>query len=188
MRILRSTMAAVALALLPTQRVAGQDLWVQADQETVRLAPSAFPKLPPVVLQALESRKCVIPQSNSDAAPHNVIRGSFARQGQIDWAVLCSRARASTILVVWGGEAACNEEMEVREDRSYLQRVAGGKVVFTRRIETITRDGIQRLYERYGGPVPPISNRQGIEDFTGGQGSVVRLCHDGRWMELTGKQ
>ena len=173
MIIRRSMIAAVTLALLPMRHAAAQDLWAQADQQMVRLAPSAFSKLPPAVMQALDSRKCQVPQSNSDAAPHNVIRGSFARQGQIDWAVLCSRAHASTILVVWGGEAACNEELEVREDRAYLQRVGGGKVVYTRRIETITRDGIQRLYERYGGPVPPFPTGKASRISPTGK---VRLC------------
>ena len=84
--------------------------------------------------------------------------------------------------------AECSDELEVREDRSYLQRVAGDKIVYTRRIALISRDGIQRLHDRYGGVKPPVSSRQGIEDITEGKGSEIRLCHEGRWVELTGRQ
>jgi hypothetical protein len=165
-----------------------QDRYVQADDQLSRLAPSAFTKVPAAVIQALEAKKCTIPQASGDPAPHNVIRGSFAKPGQTDWAALCSRAKASAIVIIWGGESACADELEVREDRSYLQRVAGDKIVFTRRLAVISPDGIQRLYERYGGVTPPVSTRQGIEDITEGDGSVVRLCHEGRWVELTGRQ
>ena len=46
----------------------------------------------------------------------------------------------------------------------------------------------QSFYDRYGGVKPPNTNRQGIEDITEGEGSEIRLCHDGRWIELTGRQ
>jgi len=35
---------------------------------------------------------------------------------------------------------------------------------------------------------PPDTNRQGIEDITEGEGSEIRLCYDGKWIELTGRQ
>jgi hypothetical protein len=165
-----------------------QDRWAQADEQLSRLAPSAFTKVPPSVIQALEAKRCTIPQASGDPAPHNLIRGSFARPGQTDWAALCSRARASAIVIIWGGASDCSDELEVREDRSYFQRVAGDKIVYTRRIAAISPDGIQRLYQRYSGVKPPVSNRQGIEDITEGKGSEIRLCHDGRWVELTGRQ
>ena len=154
-----------------------QDRWAQADEQLSRLAPSAFTKVPPAVIQALEAKRCTIPQSSGDPAPHNIIRGSFSRPGQTDWAALCSRAKASAIVIIWGGPSECSDELEVREDRSY-----------TRRIAPISPEGIQRLYDRYNGVKPPASPRQGIEDITDGQGSDIRLCHEGRWIELTGRQ
>jgi hypothetical protein len=41
----------------------------------------------------------------------NVIRGEFARVGQLDWAVLCSRDGHSTILVLWGRPTSCPGEI-----------------------------------------------------------------------------
>ena len=51
-----------------------------------------------------------------------------------------------------------------------LKRVAGDRIVYTRRIAPASREGIQRLYDRYGGVKPPETNRQGIEDITEGEG------------------
>jgi len=83
-----------------------QDAWDRADSATTRLPPSGFSQLPPGVRRALEERGCMIPQSSERRQPHNVIRGEFQQPGQLDWAVLCSRARVSTILVFWKGNPA----------------------------------------------------------------------------------
>lgn len=184
-RLVLSAMLAISIA---ATRVSAQDRWANADQQLARLDPSAFTKVPPGVVAALQAKHCTIPQATGDPAPHNIIRGSFVKPGQTDWAALCSRAKASAIMIVWGGEAACSDELEVREDRAYLKRVAGDKIVFTRRIAPASREGIQRLYDRYGGVKPPATNRQGIEDITEGEGSEIRLCNEGRWIELTGRQ
>jgi len=184
----RLVLSAVLAISIAATRVSAQDRWANADQQLARLDPSAFTKVPPGVVAALQAKHCTIPQATGDPAPHNIVRGSFVKPGQTDWAALCSRAKASAIMIVWGGEAACSDELEVREDRAYLKRVAGDKIVFTRRIAPASREGIQRLYDRYGGVKPPATNRQGIEDITEGEGSEIRLCNEGRWIELTGRQ
>jgi hypothetical protein len=184
----RLVLSAVLASNIVATRVSAQDRWANADQQLSRLDPSAFTKVPPGVVAALQARHCTIPQATGDPAPHNIIRGSFVKPGQTDWAALCSRAKASAILIVWGGEAACSDELEVREDRAYLKRVAGDKIVYTRRIAPASHEGIQRLYDRYGGVKPPDTNRQGIEDITEGEGSEIRLCYEGKWIELTGRQ
>jgi hypothetical protein len=184
----RLVLSAVLAGGIGISHASAQDRWAAADQQLSRLDPSAFTKVPPDVVAALQAKHCTIPQATGDPAPHNIIRGSFVKPGQTDWAALCSRAKASAIMIVWGGEAACSDELEVREDRAYLKRVAGDKIVYTRRIAPASREGIQRLYDRYGGAKPPNTNRQGIEDITEGKGSEIRLCYEGKWIELTGRQ
>jgi hypothetical protein len=184
----RLVLSAVLASGIVPSHVSAQDRWAQADQQLPRLDPAAFTKVPPPVIAALQARHCTIPQATGDPAPHNIIRGSFVKPGQTDWAALCSRAKASAIVIVWGGESGCPDELEVREDRAYLKRVAGDQIVYTRRIAPASREGIQRLYDRYGGVRPPETNRQGIEDITEGEGSEIRLCYEGRWIELTGRQ
>jgi hypothetical protein len=176
------------LGVLAAGRASAQDAWTQADRETRRLAPSSFTALPPKVLSAIEDRRCLVPQSFAEATPHNVVRGSFAHRGQTDWAVLCSRAHASTILVVWGGPGACPDEMEVREDRAFLTKDASGSIRFARRLGLASREFILKMHELYGGEAPPPLDHQGIEDGFLGRGSTIRYCDSGKWLELTGQQ
>jgi hypothetical protein len=166
----------------------GQDEWARADQDTPRLTPAAFQKIPPKVVAAMEARRCTIPQSWADTAVHNVIKGAFENRNQVDYAVLCSRARASTILIIPGGPNSCPDEMEVREDKSYLRKIAEGKIRFSRRIAPVSRDYIIQMSERFGGDTPPPIDHQGINDVFEGKGAVIRYCYDGRWLELTGDQ
>src|SRR5438093_5178353 len=81
------------------------------EAQVVRLPPTAFPELPANLVQELQRRQCTIPQETASESlapwyakkPNNVIKGEFARPGQIDWAVLCSVKGISTILVFWNG-------------------------------------------------------------------------------------
>src|ERR1700694_2759659 len=71
----------------------------EADFQVTLLAPSAFPELPENIRRELERRGCTVPQVWEDRKPHNVIKGELIRKGQIDWAVLCSLNRVSSILI-----------------------------------------------------------------------------------------
>ena len=78
------------------------DKWEAADRETVRLPPSDFPHLPKSVRDDLDARGCTIPQVYCrNCKPHNVISGHFKHPSQVDWTVLCSIDRQSTLLVYW---------------------------------------------------------------------------------------
>ena len=178
----------LAASVALSEPAGAQDPWSLADQEIHRLTPAAFRQLPASVIAALEEKRCTIPQSSPDSIPHNVIRGSFGKKGQTDWAVLCSRARASTIVIVWGGPAACPDEMEVRKDRSYLLKDSEDRIRFSRRIEVAEPVYIIKMHERFGGEPPPPLEHQGINDSFLGKGSTIRYCKDNRWLELTGDQ
>jgi len=188
MRLTAITALWLTGGLLSASPARAQDDWSRADQDIRRLTPAAFHKLPANVVSALEAKRCTVPQPSSDTIPVNAVRGSFEKKGRTDWAVLCSRAHASTIVIVWGGAASCPDEMEVQEDRSFLQRGAGGKIVFSRKIELATADYIMKMYQRFGGTEPPPLDHQGINDIFEGKGTTIRYCHEGRWLELTGDQ
>ncbi len=184
---LRTILLVPVLALDVMARPAvAQDVWTEADKAILRLAPVSF-KAPPSVVTALENRRCLIPQSAGDTLPHNVIKGSFSRPGQTDWAALCSRSHASTIVIIWGAPSACPDEMEIREDRTFLVKGMDGKIRFERTIQTISAKRIRALYDRYGGDPPPPLNHDGVSDVFGREG-VVRYCYEGKWRELTGEQ
>lgn len=162
--------------------------WDKADRETLRLAPSAFPNLPQAVARELDERGCLIPQEWSREAPHNVISGAFQRPGQTDWAVLCSVARRSVILVFWNGSAETVEELPggVGADRHWLQGIGGGRIGFSRLISAVGESYIRKYHEAFGGPEPPPIDHQGIDNAFTGKVSSVIYWHEGRWLDLQG--
>ena len=55
-----------------------------------RLPVDSFPNLPDPVVEVLNQRGCLIPQTYQAHHPENVIHAGFERPGASDWAVLCS--------------------------------------------------------------------------------------------------
>lgn len=164
-----------------------QDKWQLADQMTVRLAPSEFRQLPENIVRALQARWCTIPQSFIIAKPHNVISGEFSKRGQTDWAILCSRAGVSSILVFWGGSDTSVAEISRAPDRDYLQVIDGaGRIGFSRVLNGVDRKYILDHYQNYGRPKPPPIKHQGINDAFAEKASVVHYFYRGHWIELQG--
>lgn len=159
----------------------------RARQEMVRLQPSAFHELSTPVRQELERRGCSIPQAFSTRAPHNVIRGRFTTPTQEDVAVLCSKERASSILVFRGGSAASVAELASLQDAGFLQVVGpDGAIGFSRKLAVADPGYIREHHERYGGPEPPALDHDGINDLFVEKASVVWYWDGGRWLQLTG--
>lgn len=177
----------MAFVLTFSSQVNAQDKWQIADQATVRLSPTAFPQLPKNIVAYLNALKCSVPQAFSNAAPHNVIRGQFARSGQFDWAVLCSRNRVSAILVFWNGSTKSIAEIGRSDDKHFLQTIDGdGKVGFSRAIGVAGTNYILEHYRAYGGVTPPKSKHQGINDAFVEKASSVHYFYRRRWLELQG--
>ncbi len=165
----------------------GQDKWHIADVETLRLKPAAFSQLPKNIVSFLQKRSCTVPQSFGSSTPHNVIRGQFARSGQFDWAVLCSRNRVSSILVFWNGSTKSVAEIASSEDKGFLQTIDGaGNVGFSRAIDVVDKDYILKHYREYGGRKPPQIKHQGINDAFVEKASSVLYFYRKRWLELQG--
>ena len=160
--------------------------WDKADRETVRLPPSAFPELPTAIASDLNRRGCTIPQSPEVQGKHNVIRGHFARPDQIDWAVLCSVKRVSTILVFWNGSPANPATLESRPDTDRLQSWGGDKIIYRWQIAPVGEAYIMEHYNAYGGPKPPPIDHEGIDDRFVGKASEVLYFYNGKWLHLTG--
>ena len=177
----------IASVLTFSPQVKAQDKWRIADEATVRLSPTAFSQLPKNIVAYLKVQKCSVPQAFSNAAPHNVIRGQFARSGQFDWAVLCSRKRVSAILVFWNGSTKSVAEIARSDDRDYLQGIDGnGKIGFSRAIGVVGKKFILEHYCAYGGVKPPKSKHQGINDALVEKASSVHYFYRRRWLELQG--
>ncbi len=161
--------------------------WERANAATVRLKPAAFSELPAAVRQDLERRGCEVPQTFSNTVPHNVIRGRFTSIAQTDIAVLCSKARISTILVFRGGSTSAVAELANRPDQDFLQIVASGNVVgYSRALSVATPMDIQKHYAEDGGPKLPPLDHDGINDIFIEKASVVWFWYGGRWGQLQG--
>lgn len=164
-----------------------QDKWQIADEATVRLKPSAFSQLPKNIVSYLQKRGCTVPQVFGENEPHNVIRGQFARNGQFDWAVLCSRKSVSAILVFWNGSTKSVAETARAPDRDFLQTISeNGKAGFSRAIDVVGKDYILEHFREYGGLKPPPITHQGINDAYVEKASTVIYYHRKRWLELQG--
>ena len=85
----------------------------RADARIRHLTPSAFPELPPNLVEELQRRSCRIPQAHNRKRS-NVIQGEFSKPGQTDWAVLCSTKKTTTLLVSWNGSAEQVAEVVTR--------------------------------------------------------------------------
>ena len=178
-------LAAALLCLAQATAAQEDDKWRAADAATVRLPPSAFPQLPRAVARSLARRGCTVPQTFDAAAPNNVISGEFARRGQTDWAVLCSRGRVSSILVFWGGSPKSVSEIARSADIGFLQGVGEG-IGFSREIGLADRKLILECYREFGGRKPPAIRHHGIRDAFVDKFSSVHYFRRGRWLGLQG--
>jgi hypothetical protein len=159
---------------------------MEADLATVRLDADRFVHLPARLRRELKRRGCTIPQTFLGGAPHNVISGQFRSAKDVDWAVLCSRDRRSSILVFWGGSPDAVEELSSARDVGSLQTTGAGGICYSRMIGVATPAYIRRMHRAFGGPTPPPLQHDGINDATVEKGSTVLYRHQGRWLRLTG--
>jgi hypothetical protein len=177
------TMAGFSVAQIPVNLERSLET---ADQQVVRLSPAAFVELPKNVVIELQRRGCTIPQVPMVDGRHNVIKGEFAKPGQLDWAVLCSVERVSSILVFWDGSELEPAEIEKTKDIDRLQSWGGDKIVYSREITAIGEKQILEYYRAFGGEKPPPIDHPGIDDAFFGKASVVRYFYRGKWLHLTG--
>jgi hypothetical protein len=71
-----------------------------------RLPVSSFPELPASIVDLLNRRGCLIPQTYEAHHPENVVHASLERAGSSDWAVLCSVKGTVSLLVFFDGTSA----------------------------------------------------------------------------------
>jgi len=117
-----------------------------------------------------------------------VIHGQFAKQGQIDWAVLCSKDGVSMIMIFWNGSPSRVDSLAPAPDLDYLQEIEPGEIGYSRKISTIAPKGIRYIYATFGGGGrPPFAlDHDGIDDYFMEKASVVHFRHGGKWIRLAG--
>jgi hypothetical protein len=152
-----------------------------------RLAsPKEFPELPAAIAQDLASRGCRIPQVTDVPERTNVVHGEFQQRGQRDWAVLCLKGSASTILVYWNDSAGNPAEL-ARMDET----ITPSKEGYYRILQVADEKFIRRHYEAYGSAsgfdrLPETLDHAGIDDGIFLKGSAVYYFYRGKWLRLPG--
>lgn len=159
-----------------------EDRWSRMEKEVVRLNPSSFPNIPDAVRKDLQSRKCMIPQAGGYSKAHNIVKGCFIKPEQLDWAVLCSVAGVSRILIYKGDATEAIELPESESpDKSWLQ----GGVGYSRALGVADAKAIQYYKEAFGGAVPPIDH-EGIDEYFVEKASTIHYWYNNAWLELQG--
>ena len=152
-----------------------------------RLRVEDFPKLPSGVAAVLRSHDCTIPQPNQDGPVRNVIHGEFFGEGQRGWAVLCSSAGRSSILVFRNDNDSKPDEIAESQDDHYLIDSGLGGTLYSREISTVDREFIVSHYRAYGGAEPPPIDHNGIDDAFLEKASITWYSYNGGWMQLQGQ-
>ena len=170
---------------------------VQKDSGIRKLQPADVTGLPAEFVEKLNARGCTIPQfgevgragdtaghaatkgeSATAERPTNVIHGEFARHGQEDWAVLCSKGGSSTIVIFWGKATACPASLARLDDAHYLKRGKDKTVRYWRSIRALGQDDLDDRAGIVG--LKPMSH-QGIDDRFVGKSSALFYCSEGKW-------
>jgi hypothetical protein len=169
-------------------------VWARLDSARHLLPPAAFPALPPGVRADLARRGCRVPQAAGPdvsgalaARPNNVLHGAFTGRRARDWAVLCSVAGVSRILVYHAGRTARVDSLAARPDGGFLGREPGREWAYARVLSAVGAGYIRDHAAAYEGPAPPPRlDHQGIDDAFAGKASAVYYFHAGRWRTLQG--
>ena len=159
--------AGILLASTSAQALAQR--WSIYEEPIQRLAPKAFPDLPAAVRADLERRGCVIPQSQDNPTPNNVVHGSFTGTGGSDWAVMCSIARMSRILVYRAGGSSRVDSLWTKPD----DRLRVIQVIDTARMRAVSKGWDYAL--------PKLVDHLGIVDGYMGMGAIFHYYADGKW-------
>jgi hypothetical protein len=175
------TLALLLFGTVPTdaelQRL--RDLEAAAAREIVRLEPSSLPHLPRPIAEWMVGEGFTIPQSFCATGPHNVVSGHLDEDGSLDWAVLCSRADTSRIVVFWGGSADSTTALHPILDASFLQGIGGDAMGYSRFLLLETPERIRSRYKAWDATVPEWVTHDAIEDYFCEKGSRVVYWRNG---------
>ena len=130
----------------------------------------------------MERFGCTVPQPAGATRPGNVISGHFTQPDRTDWAVLCSRANQSKVLVFHGNDAS---ELGDAADVGYLQSQAGGRIGFSRRLSVATPEAVRRAANN-NQPQLRVIDHDGVVDAFEGKGATIWYWSEGKWIQLPG--
>jgi hypothetical protein len=149
----------------------------------IRLLPlSSFPALPSAVVEQLEQRKCMVPQTYEAKAPENVVHAALERKGSSDWAVLCSVNAATTLYVFFQSQPGSPIALRKQRDTEWLGSVVLGAYGSA---WGIARRTPSQIRQARGSAASRLDvDHDGIEDAFIERSSTTHYFQDGSWITL----
>lgn len=149
-----------------------------------RLPINAFPDLPGTVVDQLEKRGCLIPQSYEAHHPENVVHASLERAGSSDWAVLCSADGDVSLMVFFGSAPVKPTVILTVPEKQRLQRHdASGTLGFDWAIDAASPDAVRQAQSGLERK-PPRPDHDALQDIVLDQKTVYRFFSKGAWKLL----
>jgi hypothetical protein len=146
-----------------------------------RLPLNAFPDLPDPILEQLNERQCLIPQSYEAHHPENVVHASLERAGSSDWAVLCSAEGKVSLMVFFGSAPDKPMVLATAPERERLQRHnSSGVLGFNWAIEPASPEDVHEAQSGMD-KRPPRPDHDALADITLDRNTVYRFFKKGSW-------
>ena len=156
----------------------------QAPYMIRRLPVNAFPDLPNGVVEQLNQRECLIPQSYQAHHPENVIHASMERAGSSDWAVLCSVNGKVSLLVFFGSGPGKPAVLASAPEKQRLQRHdSSGVLGFDWAIDAASPDAVHQAQSGMERK-PPRIDHDALADITIDRTTMYRFFSKGAWKLL----
>jgi hypothetical protein len=149
-----------------------------------RLPLNAFPDLPGAVVEQLNQRECLIPQSHEAHHPENVVHGSLERAGSSDWAVLCSADGEVSLLVFFGSAPAQPAVVAKWPEKERLQRHdSSGVLGFDWVIDPASPEAVHQAQSGMERK-PPRIDHDALADTQIDGKTLYRFFSKGKWTLL----
>lgn len=147
-----------------------------------RLPVNAFPDLPAPIVDELNRRQCLIPQSYEAHHPENVVHASLERAGSSDWAVLCSAAGKVSLLVFFSGAPVGRPSvLGMAEEKQRLQRHdSSGILGFNWAIEPASPEAVHDAQSAMR-KRPPLPDHDALADITLDRTTIYHFFKKGSW-------
>jgi hypothetical protein len=158
----------------------------EATRRVVRLDPSSFPDLPDHIQSWMREHRFTVPQSYCDSTAHNVVHGNLDENRVSDWAVLCSRADTSRIIVFWDGRTEKATTLETRADEIFIQTVTQDSAAYSRVLVLETPEKIRSRYRAWESTAPSWVHHDAIGDVYCEKASTVFYWRNGKLESLLG--
>lgn len=149
-----------------------------------RLPVNAFPDLPDAVVEQLNQRQCLIPQTYEAHHPENVVHGSLEHAGSSDWAVLCSANGEVSLLVFFASAPARPAVLATATEKERLERHdSTGEMGFDWAIDAATPEAVHQAQSGMERK-PPKPDHDALADILIDRKTDYRFYAKGKWTLL----